>query len=330
MAEAATTQVTPPNTNGTGTSNNITQAAPSASKPAPSKNNVQRENNTTGNAHQARGGRQNYNNRANNNNNNNPPGGGSNDKNPRRGKRFTRKTNNNSNDGVKASSQGDDYRAPPATVNAGNSNPPPPLSSASANPNVRSSAIPNGGVQKSWSNVVSSNYGQAVVQQHNGAEPQAQNQVVKHENVTHGQVNNQNHDSNNKRQNRPKKTGNKFEEKKGKPDETDNFNPDEKIQAIEIQLDKTLNDMQAKADMVKQLQEQIKTIRAERDGKIDELNTERANIIEELKKLNTELSDTNHQISTIISTITQLKTNRIQKVRSLVDHSRALLNDKAI
>jgi hypothetical protein len=329
MAEAATTQVTPPNTNGTGTSNSNNQAAPSA-KPPPAKNNVaQRDNNNTGGN---RGGRQNYNNRGpNNNNNNNPPaggGGGSNDKNPRRGKRFTRKTNNNNNDGGKASSQGDDNRGPPtAAVNAGINNP--QVSSASGNQNVKPSAVPNG-VQKSWSNVVSSTYGQPAVQQHNGAEAQAQNQVVKHENANHGQVNNQNHDSNNKRQNRPKKTGNKFEEKKGKPDEADNFNPDEKIQAIQNQLDKTLNDMQAKADRVKQLQEQIKTIRAERDGKIDELNTERANIVEDLKKLNNELSETNLQISTIITTMTQHKTNRIQKVRSLVDHSRSLLNDKAI
>jgi chromosome segregation ATPase len=239
---------------------------------------------------------------------------------------LNRKTNNS--DGVKASSQGDDNRVPPtAAVNAGINNP--SLSSASGNQNVKPSAIPNGGVQKSWSNVVSSHYGQPAVQQ-NGAEAQAQNQVVKHENVNHGQVNNQNHDSNNKRQNRPKKSGNKFEEKKGKPDEADNFNPDEKIQAIQNQLDKTLNDMQAKADRVKQLQEQIKTIRAERDGKIDELNTERANIVEDLKKLNNELSETSHQISTIITTMNQHKTNRIQKVRSLVDHSRSLLNDKAI
>jgi len=127
-----------------------------------------------------------------------------------------------------------------------------------------------------------------------------------------------------------KKSANKFEEKKGKTEEPDNFNPDEKIEAIQIQLKQTLNDMQTKADHLKHLQEQINAIKLERDGKIDELHTERANLIVELQKLKSELSGTENQIGDINATMSQLKSNRIQKIRSLEDHSRALLNDKAI
>lgn len=321
MAEATTTQVTPTPNNGTGTSAQAPQNS-STKAPTSKNNNVQRD----GDHKSPRSPRQNYNNRP----NNNPPagggagggGGGFNDKNPRRGKRYTRKTNNESGGSVKASSQGED--PVPATVNAGNSREPGLSSSANQSAKPANSVAPSSGVQKSWSNVVAAPYNQPPPIQHNGTEAQGHGQV-KPDSGNQGQgSNNQNHEGNNsKRQNRAKKSGNKFEEKKSKPEEPENFNPDEKIEAIQIQLDKTLNS-------VKQLQEQIKAIKVERDGKIDELNTERANLVEELQKFKFEYTDTENQITNLEATITQLKSNRKQKVRSLVDHSRALLNDKAI
>jgi len=117
--------------------------------------------------------------------------------------------------------------------------------------------------------------------------------------------------------------------KKTKTEEPD-FNADEKIEAIQLQLDKTLNDMQTKADLLKNLQEEIKAIKMERDGKIDYLNTERHTLVDQLQKLKGELNETEVQINHINSTMSQLKMNKIQKIRSLEENSRALLNEKVM
>jgi len=139
-------------------------------------------------------------------------------------------------------------------------------------------------------------------------------------------------DSNKRQSSRLKKSGKKFDEKsnpsRGHVEDTD-FNADEKIEAIELQLDQTLNAMQTKTDRLKTLQEEIKTIKAERDGKIEELRTERNNLIDHLEKLKSDLLDTENQISNINSTMAQLKTEKVQKIRTLEKQSLALLNDKA-
>jgi len=206
---------------------------------------------------------------------------------------------------------------------------------------------PSNSSVKSWSNIVSSTYSQNGYSQETQSPPPHKPQPIEPPHVPSHENNN----NSNKRSNRAKKTNNnnnnnRFEEKSSnshknnnnnstnnnnnnKSEETD-FNADAKIEAIQLQLDKTLNDMQTKADLLKNLQEEIKSIKLERDGKIDELNTERANLIDQLDKLKTELSETENQISNISATMGQLKMNKIQKIRSLEEHSRALLNDRAI
>jgi len=295
MEEAATTHVSQSSNTGNGTSNNNSER-PTQTKVG--KNTAPRQN---------------FNNRQNNN-----TFGGSNDKNPRRGKRYNRKVapNDTNSMGGPVKPQGEDNRPVSTSVNT--------QSISSSNPSVRA-ATPTT-VTKTWSKIVSSSYDQNGFQ----AEPQPPpSQPFKQPDHQVNINTPNNHENNNKRQNRPKKSANKFEEKKGKTEEPDNFNPDEKIEAIQIQLKQTLNDMQTKADHLKHLQEEINAIKVERDGKIDDLNTERANLIVELHKLKSELSDTENQIANINATMSQLKSNRIQKIRSLEDHSRALLSDKA-
>jgi hypothetical protein len=292
MEEAATTHVSQSTITGNGTSNNNNSERPTQNK-AGGRNTAPRQT---------------FNNRQNNS-------VGSNDKNPRRGKRYRKAPNDTNATGGPVKPQGEDNRS-------GSTN----TATSSSNPSVRA-ATPTAG--KSWSKIVSSSYDQNGFQ----AEPQSQPPPSQPFKQPDHQVNSHppNHqENNNKRQNRSKKSANKFEEKKGKTEEPDNFNPDEKIEAIQIQLKQTLNDMQTKADHLKHLQEQINAIKLERDGKIDELHTERANLIVELQKLKSELSGTENQIGDINATMSQLKSNRIQKIRSLEDHSRALLNDKAI
>jgi len=311
MNEAATTNVKP-NHNGNGTSNSIAQT-----KAKTNGHHMQMNSDSTKSMGRApRSQNYNNNNRQNNNNNNHTGGsGGSPDlKNPRRAKHRYNRNNikmsgpSDSNGPIRQTLGGEDHRP--------SSSPSTPINQSSS---VRGQTpIPSS--VKSWSNVVSSSYVQ------NGYQ-ELQSSPVKQEQLETVQV----ASNDNKRLNRSKKTGNRFEERsnnKTKPEETD-FNADAKIEAIQFQLNKTLNDMQTKADLLKNLQEEIKSIKLERDGKIDELSTERTNLIEQLHKLKTELSETDNQISNINATMGQLKMNKIQKIRSLEEHSRALLNDRA-
>jgi hypothetical protein len=294
MHEAATTNVHNPNVNGT--------SVPQSKGKTTTNGHQNTESKTTG-----RRSPQNYNNRLNNS------GSSSDSKNPRRGKRNTYRNNNKMSgpsDSVTPNRQGgDDNRAFPTVTNN----------------QVRGPSVPSPPSVKSWSNVVSSSYAQNGYQETHSPSP------IKHQIETVHVPSNENNNKRSNRNNNNKKTGNRFEEKsnKNKSEEID-FNADAKIEAIQLQLDKELNDMQTKADHLKHLQEEIKTIKLERDGKIDELNTERANLIEQLQKLKTELSETENQISNINSTMGQLKMNKIQKIRSLEEHSRALLKDRAI
>jgi len=268
----------------------------------------QSKSKTTTNGHQntdpksttGRPRNQNYNNNRQNNNS----GSFTDSKNPRR-KRYTRNKMSGPSDSVSPNRQGGDNNRPS-------------FPSTPINP-VRGPSMPSS--VKSWSNIVSSN-GQNGYQETHSPSPPIK-QKLETVNVPAN--------DNNKRLNRSKKTGNRFEEKsnKNKTEEIE-FNADAKIEAIQLQLNKMFNDMQTKADLLKNLQEEIKTIKLERDGKIDELNTERTNLIEQLHKLKTELSETENQISNINATMGQLKMNKIQKIRSLEEHSRALLNDRAI
>jgi hypothetical protein len=304
MEEAATTPVSQSTTNtGNGSSNNNSER--------PTQNKVVGKNTAP---------RQNFNNRQNNNNNSVGP----NDKNPRRGKRYRKAPNDTNSTGgpVKPPGQGEDNRS-------GSSN----TATSSSNPSVRAATPTTAGVGKTWSKIVSSSYDQNGFQSESQpptSQPPTSQPFKQPDPQVNSHTPNNQENNNNKRQNRSKKNANKFEEKKGKTEEPENFNPDEKIEAIQIQLKQTLNDMQTKADHLKHLQEQINAIKLERDGKIDELHTERANLIIDLQKLKSELTDTENQIANINATTSQLKSNRIQKIRSLEDHSRALLNDKAI
>jgi len=113
-----------------------------------------------------------------------------------------------------------------------------------------------------------------------------------------------------------------------KEEETD-YNADAKIEAIQIAVDKQLNDMQTRADRLKTLQEDIRKIKEERDVKIEELLNEKVGLTSRLQQLKVELQETENQISKIDLNVTQLKQEKVLKIRSLEEQSRALLDDKS-
>jgi small-conductance mechanosensitive channel len=292
MQEGATPNVVQTNSNGNSTS---------IRKPTNPENRQQNNNGQGANDGKSIGKppRQNYNNNSNNRQNNIAG------KNPRKGKRFNRnKATGLGQSGSQQRQEGDGNRV----AASGNS------------PNQAVRGTPLASNEKTWSRIV------APYPQNGYQEPQL---VKPTEEIHNVPVSN---DANKRQNSRLKKSGKKFDEKsnpsRGHVEETD-FNADEKIEAIELQLDQTLNAMQTKTDRLKTLQEEIKTIKAERDGKIEELRNERNNLIEHLEKLKSELLDTENQISNINSTMAQLKTEKIQKIRSLEKQSLALLNDKA-
>jgi hypothetical protein len=289
MQEGASSNVVQTNSNGNSTSIRKTNN---------SENRQQNNNGQGGNDGKSMGKppRQNYNNN-NSNRQNNIAG-----KNPRKGKRFNRNKAPGLGQSGSQRQEGDGNRV----AATGNS------------PNQAVRGTPLASNEKTWS--------RTLFPQNGYQEPQ---QVKPTEEMHNVPVSN---DTNKRQNSRLKKSGKKFDEKsnpsRGHVEETD-FNADEKIEAIELQLDQTLNAMQTKTDRLKTLQEEIKTIKAERDGKIEELRTERNNLIDHLEKLKSELLDTENQISNINSTMAQLKTEKIQKIRSLEKQSLALLNDKA-
>jgi len=113
-----------------------------------------------------------------------------------------------------------------------------------------------------------------------------------------------------------------------KEEETD-YNADAKIEAIQIAVDKQLNDMQTRQDRLKTLQEDIRKIKEERDVKIEELLNEKAGLTTRLQQLKIDLQDTETQISKIDVNVTQLKQEKVIKIRSLEEQSRALLDEKS-
>jgi hypothetical protein len=296
MQEGATSNVVQTNSNGNSTS---------IRKTTNPENRQQNNNNGQGGSDGKSMGkppRQNYSNNNSNNRQNNIAG-----KNPRKGKRFNRnKVPGVGQGGSQQQRQEGDGNRVAATGN-------------SPNQAVRTPLATN--EKTTWSRIVAP-YPQ------NGYQ-EFQQQVKPIEEMHNVPISN---DTNKRQNSRLKKSGKKFDEKsnpsRGHVEETD-FNADEKIEAIELQLDQTLNAMQTKTDRLKTLQEEIKTIKAERDGKIEELRTERNDLIEHLEKLKSDLLDTENQISIINANMAQLKTEKIQKIRSLEKQSLALLNDKA-
>jgi len=113
-----------------------------------------------------------------------------------------------------------------------------------------------------------------------------------------------------------------------KEEETD-YNADAKIEAIQIAVDKQLNDMQTRQDRLKTLQEDIRKIKEERDVKIEELLNEKAGLTTRLQQLKIDLQDTETQISKIDVNVTQLRQEKVIKIRSLEEQSRALLDEKS-
>jgi len=343
MHEAATTKVHPNNTNNVnGTSIPQSKNLGKTNRHHPS---TIRENN--GDPKGMGKPRQNYYNRQQQqqqNNNNNSVGSSPDLKNPKPGKRYNRnKMSGGPSDSVAPIRQGGGDHHDNRPISFPSSS---PINQSLSSSSSLVRGQPSNSSVKSWSNIVSSSYSQNGYSQETQSPPPHKPQPIEPPHVPSHENNN----NSNKRSNRSKKpnnNNNRFEEKSAishknnnnnstthnnnnnKSEETE-FNADAKIEAIQLQLDKTLNDMQTKADLLKNLQEEIKSIKLERDGKIDELNTERANLIDQLDKLKTELSETENQISNISATMGQLKMNKIQKIRSLEEHSRALLNDRAI
>jgi hypothetical protein len=310
MEGSATTNVVQTNNNGNSTSPSTIPSERTHIKANSNGQQPSNLSNTSNGSDSAKTGRrpasQNYSNMNNSNANRQQGNTGTpldTRKNPRRGKRFNvRKTP------APGSGPSGATISPPKQSEETNRGGAQVLSPS--NQPLRSPAVTNG---KTWSGVVASPY------VHNGHQAAAQEAVSGYGNANEAKRYN----------NRPKKGVKKFEEKPNRPvvEETE-FNVDEKIEAIQFVLDQKLNAMQTKADRLKTLQEEIKAIKAERDGKIEELTSERVNLIELRQKLKNELMETENQISNIDATMAQLKMEKIQKIRSLEQQSRSLLEDK--
>jgi len=106
----------------------------------------------------------------------------------------------------------------------------------------------------------------------------------------------------------------------------DEYN-DEKIEAIQMALANQLTVVETKAEKLKNLHEEIKGIRADRDTKIGQLVTEKETLMQRYEQLELEIDQNQKRISQIETEVARLKQEKIQKINNLEEESRVLLGD---
>jgi hypothetical protein len=103
------------------------------------------------------------------------------------------------------------------------------------------------------------------------------------------------------------------------------YNADEKIEAIQSALEIHLSAMEDKAEKLKRLQEDIRKIKSDRDVKIESLTTEKEQLVERSQQLEQEIIDKKNRIFSIDAEVTRLKLEKVQKIRLLEEECRTLL-----
>jgi len=111
------------------------------------------------------------------------------------------------------------------------------------------------------------------------------------------------------------------------PPKEEEYNADEKIQAIQSALASQITAMESKAEKLKKLHEDILKIQADRDVKIEHLSTEKERLAEMFEQLKQEIITKEQRISDIDVEVARLKQEKVQKIKALEEESRALLNN---
>jgi len=110
---------------------------------------------------------------------------------------------------------------------------------------------------------------------------------------------------------------------------TKELNTDAKIASLEELVAKDLSIIESKAHYLKSLQEELRTVKAERDTQINMLNTEKTDLLAKREELEKELIDIQHRVTNISLSVTQLQQEKDQKIKILEErYSSAIETEK--
>lgn len=103
------------------------------------------------------------------------------------------------------------------------------------------------------------------------------------------------------------------------------FNADAKLADLEQQVAKDLSAIENKANYLKSIQEELRTVKAERDAQIQDLQTEKESMTKRREQLEKEMEQIKARVIEIDGIVKQLKLDKDQKIKILEEkYTRAL------
>jgi len=106
------------------------------------------------------------------------------------------------------------------------------------------------------------------------------------------------------------------------------INSDAKIADLEEQVAKDLSVIETKAQHLKNLREELRTVKAERDAQIQALQTEKTSLIERRENLEKELAQIKDRVVEIDKSVTTLQKEKDQKTKVLEEKYNKAIKDQ--